>query len=428
MMLTPFRWLAKNLSALILAFVLATVVWVAAVVTSDPNSVQTTKPIPIEQKNLGTNMLLIGEIPIFTRLTLEAPTSIWNQINSNSTLIKAWVDFSGLEAGEHTVPVNVQIDTSPVKILGIDPAEVNFVLEPLMTREIPIQLEVIGEPPLGYKKEAAVINPTSVLITGPESTVEKVDQAKATLEIAGASQTVTSSVEIKVLSSTGEPLEGLSLNPQYATVTQPISLLRGFRNVAVKVITRGQVANGYRITNITVTPPTVTVSSADPLLINEIPGFIETEAIDLTNLTDDIEVNVVLNLPEGVTMVREPSVFVQVGVAAIESSLTIPLPVEILGIPSGLEAIISPPSVNVTISGPIPVLETLSPSSFRIVIDLTNMEPGVYQISPVLDLAPSQVRIEAILPESVEVVLQTASTPTPTIITTPVAPTATPSP
>jgi len=427
-MLKPFRWLAKNFSALLLAFVLATVVWVTAMVTSDPNSVQTTKPIPIEHKNLGTNMLLIGEIPIFTRLTLEAPNSIWNQLNSNSSLINAWIDFSGLDAGEHTIPINVQIDASPVKVIGIDPAEVSFVLEPLMTRELPIQIEVIGEPPLGYKKETAAVNPTSVLVTGPESMVEKVDQAKVTLEIAGASQTVTSSVRIEVLSASGEPLEGLSLSPQFATVTQPISLLRGFRNVAVKVVTRGRVANGYRITNITVTPPTVTVSSADPLLITELPGFVETEAIDLTNLTDDIEVNVGLKLPAGVTMAREPSVFVQVGIAAIESSVTIPLPVEILGISPDLEAIISPNFVNVTISGPLPILESLNPSSFRIVIDLTNMEPGVYQISPIVDLKPGQVHIEAIQPETVEVILQPAPTPTPTTLATSNVPTATPSP
>ena len=209
---------------------------------------------------------------------------------------------------------------------------------------------------------------------------------------------------------------------------QPISLLRGFRNVAVKVITEGQVANGYRLTNITVTPPTVTVSAADPLLVNELPGFVETVPVNLSNLTDDIEINVGLILPEGITLVREPSVLVQVGVGAIESSLSLPLPVEILGLPPELEATITPQMLDVIVSGPIPVLEALTPASFRLVIDLTNMVPGVYQISPIFDLVPKQVRIESILPETVEVILILAPTPTPVLETSiDLTPTGTPS-
>ena len=435
MITKPFRWLLRNLSALLLAILLATVVWITAVVTSDPNEINTTKPIPIESVGLGTNMLPIGDIPNFARLTLEAPKSVWEKINNNSSSIQAWIDYSGLEGGEYTLPINVEIDASPYKLISIEPAEVNVILEPLKTLDVPIQVIVIGEPPLGYKKDPVQVSPTTVQVTGPESAVSNVNQAKVTLDIAGASQTVSSNIDIEVVDASGAPVEGISIDPQFATVTQPISLLRGFRNVAVKVVTEGQVANGYRLTNITVTPPNVTVSSADPLLVNELPGFVETEPIDLTNLTDDIEINVGLILPEGITLVREPSVLVQVGVAAIESSLIIPLPVEILGLPPDLTATISPEFVDVLVSGPIPVLESLTPASFRLVIDLTNLEPGLYQISPVLDLVPNQVQVETITPDKVNVILTTAPTPTSAVTPTPApgslgeaTPTATPKP
>jgi YbbR domain-containing protein len=435
MITKSFRWLLRNLSALLLAILLATVVWVTAVVTSDPNETNTTKPIPIESVGLGTNMLPIGDIPNFVRLTLEAPKSVWEKINNNSSSIQAWIDYSGLEGGEYTLPINVEIDTSPYKLISIEPAEVNVILEPLKTIDVPIQVIVIGEPPLGYKKDPVQVSPTNVQVTGPESAVSNVNQAKVTLDIAGASQTVISNIDIEVVDASGAPVGGISIDPQFATVTQPISLLRGFRNVAVKVVTEGQVANGYRLTNITVTPPNVTVSSADPLLVNELPGFVETEPIDLTNLTDDIEINVGLILPDGITLVREPSVLVQVGVAAIESSLIIPLPVEILGLPPDLTATISPEFVDVLVSGPIPVLESLTPASFRLVIDLTNLEPGLYQISPVLDLVPNQVQVETITPDKVNVILTTAPTPTSAVTPTPApgslvdaTPTATPNP
>ena len=410
---SPLKWTVRNISALLLAFILAVIVWVSAVVTSNPNIEETSRPIPIEIIGQDPNLLLMGEPQSSVRLTIEAPTSIWNQLNENPDLMNAWVDLSGLGAGDHDLKVNVLIDGSPLRLIRVDPAEMNVRLEPLLTKEIPIDLIVNGEPPLGYKKETPQMNPGEVQISGPQSAVSKVFQAKVVLDITGASQTVTSSVPIEILDVNGAPVTGVSINPNTAAATQPISLLRGFRNVAVKVVTLGQVANGYRLSNMTVTPPTVTVSSADPLVINELPGFVETLPIDISDLTDDIEVNVGLNLPEGITLVRDPSVLVQVNVAAIESSLSIPLPVEILNLPPGLQASISPASVDIIVSGPIPILDTLSPVSFRMVIDLTNMNPGIYQITPILDLIPNQVQIESIIPERVEVVITIAPTATP---------------
>jgi YbbR domain-containing protein len=428
MITSPLRWILRNLGTLALAFFLAAVVWVTAVVISDPNDERTSNPIPIEITGQDPNLLLIGEIPSLARITLEAPTSIWNQLDNNASMMEAWIDLSGLGAGEHTVQVNTQVDASPVRIVQVDPSEVVIVLEPLLTKNVPVQLIVNGEPPLGYQKEPAQVNPATVQLSGPESAVSNVMQARVTLDIAGASQTVTSNLDVEIVDADGAPVDGVTVSPGSVTVTQPISLLRGFRNVAVKVITEGQVANGYRLTNITVTPPTVTVSAADPLLVNELPGFVETVPVNLSNLTDDIEINVGLILPEGITLVREPSVLVQVGVGAIESSLSLPLPVEILGLPPELEATITPQMLDVIVSGPIPVLEVLTPASFRLVIDLTNMVPGVYQISPIFDLVPKQVRIDSILPETVEVILILAPTPTPVLETSiDLTPTGTPS-
>jgi YbbR domain-containing protein len=157
----------------------------------------------------------------------------------------------------------------------------------------------------------------------------------------------------------------------------------------------------------------VTLFSDDPNLIEEIPGYVETLPVDLSNLTDDIEISTGLNLPEGVTLVREPSVLVQVAVAAIEGSLTLTVPVEAIGLTPELGAIISPVSVDVIISGPLNVLEQLSPANFRVIVDLTDLPPGVYQRQVIVDLKPDQVRVQTTLPESVEVTIGLAPTPTP---------------
>ena len=245
------------------------------------------------------------------------------------------------------------------------------------------------------------------------------------MDISGASQSITRTIPVQILNKKGAPVNGVTVSPRTVSVTQPIVLLGGYKNVAVKVVTSGQVASGYRLTNLSVTPPNVTVFSDDLSLINSMPGYVETLPVNLSDLTDDIEINASLALPKGLTLVSEPSVLVQVGVAAIEGSLTLTLPVETLGLNPTMAANVSPPTVDVIIQGPLPILETLTPASFRVIVDLTGLPLGVHQVTPVVDLVPDQVTVQAILPKTVEVAifLAPSRTTTPGAATTPRPPT-----
>ena len=173
--------------------------------------------------------------------------------------------------------------------------------------------------------------------------------------------------------------------------------------MVVKVVTSGQVAEGYRQTNITVSPPNVMVFSADPAMINKLPGYIETQVLDLTGTIDDIETVLALNLPEGVSVIGDPNVLVQVGIAAIEGSINITRQVEVIGIIPDLAATVSPDSVEVIIYGPIPTLQKLTNVDVRVVVDLTGLEAGLHSLQPDVIILPDQIRLQVISPETLEV-------------------------
>jgi YbbR domain-containing protein len=320
--------------------------------------------------------------------------------------------LTGLKPGEHTLDVKVRIDIRPTQLVLVEPASIHLRLEPLVRREIPVELMVKGELPIGYKQATPQIQPQQITISGPESQVAQAAHARIAINVSGAVETIERTIPVEILDENGSLVSGLTVSPVEVNVIQPISLLGRFKNVAVKIVTTGQVANGYRLTNITVSPPTFTVFSNNPELINELPGFVETLPVDISDLTEDAEISVALNLPEGVTTVREPTVLVQVSVAAIESSMTVSLPIEIVGLAPDLTAGISPETVDVIIAGPLNVLDNLSPEDFRVILDLTGLPPGVYQRSPIVDQSPPQVRVQTTLPEIVEVKIELAPTPT----------------
>ena len=95
----------------------------------------------------------------------------------------------------------------------------------------------------------------------------------------------------------------LTIQPEAAHVTLPVTRQGGFRDLAVKVVVRGQVASGYRLDSISVSPPVVTVYSSNPDLVNALPGVVETQPLDLQAAKDNVTLRVPLNLPGGVSAV-----------------------------------------------------------------------------------------------------------------------------
>jgi YbbR domain-containing protein len=419
------RWLGKNISTLILAFVIALVVWVSAVTAADPNLEQN-YPRPVQLEIVGLEPgLLIRErenLPNNILVTLNAPRSIWTRLITQDQPIQAYIDLTDLDEGQHTVPVQIRRPTNiaPVRVIQRTPTEVTVVLEPEISRTFPVTLIIDGEPALGYQAGDPVYNPTEVVVTGAQSTVMRVEEVRAYLDISGVIQTVETALALDALDENDQSMNRITITPNAIEVRQPINLLGGYRNVIVKAVYTGQVANGYKLTHITVTPPSIVVFSPNLELLNELPGYIETEPLDLTDASNDLEAFLDLNLPEEIEVPNDQRVLVQVGVAAIESNLAVSLPVEAIGLARGLSAQVAPQSVDIIFSGPLTVLDNLKPSDIRVVVDLAGHDVGTYHLSPRVTFLPESVRIESILPSTLEIMITIA--PTPTTTPTPATP------
>ena len=144
----------------------------------------------------------------------------------------------------------------------------------------------------------------------------------------------------------------------------------------------------------------------------------ETQPLDLQNAQEDINTRLALNLPEGISIVGDQTVLIQAGVSPIESSITLAGErVEITGLSSGLTAQVSPTTVDVIVSGPLPLLDTLTRQDVRVTVDLTGLGVGTHQITPRVEVLISNVVVESILPNTIEVVISPIGVPT--IIVTP---------
>jgi YbbR domain-containing protein len=105
---------------------------------------------------------------------------------------------------------------------------------------------------------------------------------------------------------------------------------------------------------------------------------------------------------------------VTVSISPLESSITLTgLPIEIIGVSSLYQTVLSPDRMDIILSGPLPDLDALKASDVRILLDLSDKAPGIYQIVPQVQIGNSGILVESILPTTIEVEIKINSTATP---------------
>lgn len=409
------NWFLNNLKTFLLACAMAVAVWVSAVTTADPDEVRAyPRTIPLEVLGQDPRLVIVGTLPERVNVTLRAPRSVWEQLTATEGQVRALLDLSGLEAGQHRLQVQVQVAVQPVRIVSITPALLDVNLELLATKTLPIELAIRGEPAIGYEAGAPRLTPQQVTLVGPQSRVEQVVSVRSDLSIAGVRQDVQTTLALRLLDASGLAVNGLTVKPETVQVFIPITQQGGYRDIAVKVNVRGQVAPGYRLTTISVFPPVLTVYSPDPTLVRNLPGYIETEPLNLNGASQEIDTRLALVLPEGISVVGEQTVRVQVGVDSIEGSLSLSdVVINIIGLPPGLEAVISPERLDVILTGPLPLLDKLNAADVRFFVDLTGLAIGTHQVVPQAQIFVSDIQVQSFNPGTVEVILRPAPTPTP---------------
>jgi len=405
------RRLWENLGTLILALIVAAMVWVVALDEENPLEENPfSQPVPIQLINPPANMILLNPtVAGSTEITLRAPRLVWQTLSLSQFHVVA--DLANLGPGTHEVPLQAQVDAASTRITRLEPDTITVTLEELISRDCPITVEQRGTLALGYAAGAPQLSISTVTLSGPASAVQSVAACVVRLSLDGLKQDFNSPLTVRPVDAEGNVVNGVTITPDNATVIIPITQQQGFRDVAVKAVITGLVASGYQVTSITVVPQVITLSSSDPSIVEGVPGFVDTTPLDITGATDDVVQRVALVLPEGVD--GPDSVLVEVNVAAIEFSLTVQRGLDIRGLAPSLGAILSPSAVDVILLGPLPLLDNLTLEDVRVILDLQGLGPGTYQVTPQVLLLSDRLRAENVLPGLIEVVIAPAS-PTPT--------------
>ena len=258
-----------------------------------------------------------------------------------------------------------------------EPAYIGLTVEEWASKEIPVEVEFQGSVPEDYvaDKKEMILDETSVFITGPKETVDKIAKAVVYPDLNGRTETFSESYRYTLCNALDQPVEDVSAitaNRGEVQVTVSIQKIQDVKLTYEIVDGGGLTANDVRISLeyqfVTVAGSTAALEGLTELSLGQ---------IDLGKITENAVLAFSVNLPEGVTNLS--------GINEVTVALTLP-EVETRSytvttfrpenVPAGKTVQIMAQRLEVKIRGMGPILDGLKAEDIVAVVDFTGAENG----------------------------------------------------
>lgn len=260
------------------------------------------------------------------------------------------------------------------------------------------------------------IDPQTVKIRGASSRVSSVARVVARVAVDASALNVDRDVDLAAVDSNGNQVPSIEIDPPRVHVTIPVAQQIASRTVPIVPQLTGSPAAGYKVTSITVDPLIVTLNG-EAAVVSQLQSA-PTEPIDISGRTSDLEAQVGLALPNGVS-VTTSAVRVSLTIEQQTGTQTYGIGVALSGEQPGFGYTVSPDHANVILGGPVLNLSSIDPAVLVGTADVSNLLPGTQTVTltfvppdglHVMSLDPAQVTITVTPPPPTP-----SPTPTPTL-------------
>ncbi len=401
------HWFVNNVGLMLLALLFAFATWLLSTLQDDPIVEQA---VPARVNAVGLEQLgdrtLLNALPQVVTATLRGPQKAFQSLRSTDLTVN--VDFNGLDVGAHVITLTPTLNRSPLRIESWYPLTATVIIDRLVKTQMPVRVSVVGSPALGFRAGTPAVFPPQVTLTASQQIITRVAGVNVTVSVDGARSSVQQDARVYARTLDGDLVAGVTIAPDTVTVRIPMEQLSNYRDLPVVVKWRGQPAEGYAVTDISVDPPIVTVFGPVDA-VQATKGYIETMSVSIANAQSDIDEAVGLNVPAGVSLVTEAqTVRVRIRIQPLLGSRTVTRKPELEGLGDGLTSDISPDAVDIVLNGPLPRLNDLTEEDVRVIVDISGLTEGIHQITPRI-VTPEGITAQSVLPATIQIEITPAS-------------------
>ena len=413
---------SHNFQWKLLALVLAIGLWVGLIL-QDPSLTRerifTDVPLSITGSDtLRRNGFIVTQgledENAIVKLKVEVPQNEYNDVTYAN--YNARVDLTKVtDAGEQSVKVTATSTTTYGTVTDISPDSIPVVIDNYITNyRLPVHVAVSGSYPEGFYGTAPSPDVSIVTVSGPESVVSEISRIVLQYDVSSLpakADTLQTALALHYMDS-----ENNELDSSLVEATSGGVLLRSIvveqELYPIKTLTLNQTAlttgtplEGYEVKSVTVSP-SVIIAAGDETTLSTLSTLFLDAAMDVTDRDTTFTAEIRITKPDNIVYMNAETVMMIVEIGAILTTQTYEnISLSIAGVPDGMSAETETAKVNVTLTGPKLLMDTLKSSKLKAFVSAEELTAGTFDlpIQLTIDLDGADQFTYTIAPQSVSV-------------------------
>ena len=298
--------LANNFGIKLLSLLLASIMWIVIINLDDPTISRTYQGVTVEITNESA-IASLGQVYDVVEgrtvtVSVKGKRSVVDKIKASD--LKASVDLSNISSF-NKVEITASCEKYAYENLEITakPKLMEITLENRGEKQVNVKVVTTGTPANGYSVGMVEAKPVMLAVSGAESVVERIAEARVTVDVGGETETFTKkNLEPKLYDENGKEIDASRLTLNKTKVAATVNILK-VKNIPIEVTTTGTPASGYGVQQIDYDPQTIQVAGLD----NELSALASIPIqVDVEGAKSDVEQTILLEdyLPKGIRMVE----------------------------------------------------------------------------------------------------------------------------
>lgn len=366
----------------------AFVLWLYITSTENPVNAYWLRSVPVQLLNTdeltSSNLILVPGQDFTIDINIKgASTSILMTKRVEDFTIVADLSAYALKSGEQKIPIEIRRGPDNISVVNNDNLFIKVVLDERMESKLPIKVSITGKPKEGFYALASIPSQTSATVIGGAKIVSTVKQIIVEEDIKGLESDVTKNYKLKPIDAAGKEVKEVTITPSHIDIKIPI---RKTKSVGVTVKTKGTLNPKFTILSIKGLPEKLQITGSAAAL--NLIDNLNTEDIDLSEISKNTTLEVKALLPEGISLVDTKSA----GIVKVEIKLntivhkSLSLDIKYINLDEKYEVKLEKVKSLVEVAGMQAAIDSLDLTKFSATVDLVNLAEGEHTIKVLVSI------------------------------------------
>lgn len=273
--------------------------WIYVTNIENPIKSYELNKVPVEIKNSdnlkSSGLTLSPNQNFYVNLKIEGSSQDLFSIDKEDFKISVDLNELVLKKGENKVMVRIEEAPQDIKIKNSTGLIITINTEEYKTKEVPVKSKINVISKSGYYVATPIFSPDIVLVSGPESLVDRVTSVVAEAEESNAVKTIIKNYTVIPVDDNYKEVIGVQLSQKWVEAT--IEINEG-KTVPIKINVIGTIQNDLKLKSIS--SDTTEIGITGPKSILDSISEIGTENIDISQIKDNTSMEVKLKIPDGI--------------------------------------------------------------------------------------------------------------------------------